>query len=118
MITLRAHDGHELDAYLARPASTARGGVVVAQEMYGRKAYLRAVCDFYASCGYLTIAPALYDRRQRGTTFAYDQAGHDAAQRTYKAWDWDTALIDLDAACGAVAEAGKVALIGFCWGGS
>ena len=49
MVRLRAHDGHELDSYLAQPAARPRGAVVIAQEMYGVNAYLRAVCDFYAS---------------------------------------------------------------------
>jgi carboxymethylenebutenolidase len=118
MIRLRAHDGHELDAYLARPAAAARGGLVVAQEMYGINGYLRSVCDFYAAHGYLAIAPALYDRKQTGLVYDYSQEDHDRAQRTYKAWDLDTALDDLDAGRSAVAEAGKVGLIGFCWGGS
>jgi carboxymethylenebutenolidase len=118
MIRLRARDGHELDAYVARPAGKPQGGVVVAQEMYGVNAYLRAVCDFYSGHGYLAIAPALYDRQRHGMTFAYDREGHDAAQRTYKAWPWDAALIDLEAGRDAVAEAGKVGLVGFCWGGS
>src|SRR4051794_19666748 len=48
--------------------------------MYGVNAYLGAVCDFYAGHGYLAIAPALYDRRQREMTFAYDKAGHDQAR--------------------------------------
>ena len=118
MIRLRARDGHELDAYLARPAAGVRGGVVIAQEMYGINAYLRSVCDFYAAHGYLAVAPALYDRRQRGLVFDYTKDDHDRAQHTYKAWDLDAALDDLDAGRSAVGEAGKVALIGFCWGGS
>jgi len=118
MIRLTSRDGHELDAYLSRPTAGTRGGLVVAQEMYGINAYLRSVCDFYAAHGYLAIAPALYDRRQRDLVYDYTQDDHDRAQRTYKAWDLSLALDDLDAGCTAVAAAGKVALIGFCWGGS
>jgi len=118
MIRLRARDGHELDAYLARPGASVRGGVVIAQEMYGINGYLRSVCDFYATHGYLAIAPALYDRRQRELAYDYTKDDHDRAQHTYKAWDLHAALDDLDAGRGAVDEAGKVALIGFCWGGS
>jgi carboxymethylenebutenolidase len=118
MIRLRSRDGHELDAYLARPTGAMRGGLVVAQEMYGINAYLRAVCDFYAAHGYLAIAPALYDRKQRGLVYDYTSEDHDRAQRTYKAWDLTAALDDLDAARAAVAEAGKIGLVGFCWGGS
>ena len=118
MIRLTSRDGHELNAYLAKPAALPRGGLVVAQEMYGINAYLRSVCDFYAAHGYLAIAPALYDRSQRDLVYDYTQDDHDRAQRTYKTWDLSLALDDLDAGRTAVAEAGKVALIGFCWGGS
>jgi carboxymethylenebutenolidase len=121
MITLTARDGHTLDAYLARPGGSARGGLVIAQEMYGINGYLRSVCDFYAARGYLTIAPALYDRRQRGLVYSYTQEDHDKAQATYKSWPVEPALDDLDAARAAVADAGKigsVGIVGFCWGGS
>lgn len=118
MIRLTARDGHSLDAYLARPAAGVRGALVIAQEMYGINAYLRSVCDFYAAHGYLAIAPALYDRKQPGLIYSYTKDDHDRAQQTYTAWDLDAALDDLDAGRDAVAQAGKVGLIGFCWGGS
>ncbi len=118
MIGLTARDGHRLDGYLARPACAIRGGVVIAQEMYGLTAYLRSVCDFYAGHGYLTIAPALYDRRSRDLVYAYTKEDHDRAQQTYKSWDWNAALDDLDAGRAAIADIGKIGLIGFCWGGS
>ena len=86
MVTLTARDGHRLDAYIANPPGTARGGVVVAQEMYGVNDYLRSVCDFYAGHGYLAIAPALYDRQQRQLVFSYGKEDHDRAQRLYKSW--------------------------------
>src|SRR5262249_44158807 len=112
MIRLRSHDGHELDAYLARPTGAVRGGLVGAQEMYGINAYLRAVCECYAAQGYVAIAPALYDRKQRGLTYNYTDEGHDRAQRTYKAWDLNLALDDLEAAHAAIADAGKVGMVG------
>jgi carboxymethylenebutenolidase len=118
MIKLRARDGHELDAYLAAPAGQARGGVVVAQEMYGVNDYLRGVCDYYATHGYAAIAPALYDRKQRGLIYDYSRDGHDRAQATYRPWPVDMALDDLDAARAHIAGAGRIAIIGFCWGGS
>jgi carboxymethylenebutenolidase len=117
MIRLRARDGHELDAYLAQP-SRVRGGLVVAQEMYGVNDYLRSVCEFYAAHGYVAIAPALYDRKQRALTYSYTKDDHDRAQKTYTAWSLDAALADLDAARDAIADAGKVGIVGFCWGGS
>ncbi len=118
MMRLTARDGHTLDAHLARPSSPVRGGIVIAQEMYGVNAYLRSVCDFYAAQGYVAIAPALYDRRQRGLTYAYTKEDHDRAQKTYTAWNLDHAVADLDAARAAIADAGRIAILGFCWGGS
>jgi carboxymethylenebutenolidase len=118
MVRIKARDGHELDAYVARPTANIRGGVVVAQEMYGVNDYLRSVCDFYAAHGYVAIAPALYDRQRQGLVFGYDKEDHDRAQRMYKSWDWDSALDDLDAGRDTLTDAGKVGLVGFCWGGS
>lgn len=118
MIILTARDGHQFEGYLARPPGTARGGVVVAQEMYGVNDYLRSVCDYYAAHGYLAVAPSLYDRQQRALIFNYSKEDHDRAQRLYKSWNLENALDDLDAARDAVTSAGKVGLVGFCWGGS
>ena len=117
-VRVTARDGHVLDAYLSRPEGKPRGGLVVAQEMYGLTRYLTAVCDLFAAHGYLTIAPSLYDREQPGLVFAYTDADHDRAQVLFNGWDWDNALLDLDAARAAVAHAGKVAMMGYCWGGS
>jgi carboxymethylenebutenolidase len=118
-LRLTSHDGHQLDAYLARPTGRIRGGVVIAQEMYGVTDYLTSVCDFYAAHGYLAIAPALYDRKQRDLVLAYDEGPqHNYAQELFNNWDWPKALEDLDVAKSAVADAGHVGIVGFCFGGS
>jgi carboxymethylenebutenolidase len=116
--TLQTHDGHELEAYVAEPAGPPRGGLVVGHEMYGLNDYIRGVCDGFAADGYLTIAPALYDRAQRGQTFQYTPEDHPRAQAAYNDLDVEASLDDYDAARAAVAAAGKVAVLGFCWGGS
>jgi carboxymethylenebutenolidase len=118
MIRITARDGHVLDGYLARPGKKPRGAIVIAQEMYGVTSYLRDTCDFYAAQGYLSIAPALYDRRQRELVLEYNKENHDRAQMIYKNWNWEHALDDLDAGKEIVLEAGKVAIVGFCWGGT
>lgn len=118
MLKLTARDGHQLDAYLARPSAAPRGAVVVVQEMYGLNGYLRLVCEFYAAHGYTAIAPALYDRHQRDLVFDYSKEDHDRAQKVYKNWNFDLALDDMGAARDAVATAGPVGIVGFCWGGT
>ena len=117
-IRITACDGHVLDAYLSPPTGAPRGGLVVAQEMYGLTRYLTAVCDLFAGHGYLTVAPALYDRQQPGLVMAYTAEDHDRAQMLFNSVSWELALDDLDAAKAAVAGAGKVGMVGFCWGGS
>lgn len=117
-ICLTAADGFALEAWLARPAGPPRGGLVIAQEMYGVTDYLKRVAGFYAAQGYLAIVPALYDRRERGCVMAYNEADRDRVHDMYKAMDWDKSLLDLDAGRRFVAETGKVGIVGFCWGGS
>ena len=56
--------------------------------------------------------------QQRDLTYTYSKEDHDRAQRTYTAWNLDHALADLDAARDAIADAGRIGIIGFCWGGS
>ena len=108
LIQISARDGHMLDAYVAKPARAIRGGIVIGQEMYGLTNYLRETCEFFAAHGYAAIAPALYDRRERGLVLEYNKANHDLAQSIYKKWDWNHALDDLDAGQQAIADAGQI----------
>lgn len=118
MVRIRAADGHELDAFLAHPVSAPKGAIVLGQEMYGVNEYLRETCRFFAGHGYTTIAPSLYDRVERGLVFPYDKESHDRAQKIYKSWNFEDALNDFDAARDRVSSSGKVAVIGYCWGGT
>jgi carboxymethylenebutenolidase len=61
-----AADGHRLAIYRADPAGTPRGALVIAQEIFGINSHIRAVCDDYAAEGYVAVAPALFDRVERG----------------------------------------------------
>ena len=71
MIELTAADGFVLSAYRADPAGKARGALVVAQEIFGVNSHIRSVCDGFAADGYLAIAPALFDRVERGVDIGY-----------------------------------------------
>lgn len=117
-VRIQAVDGHELDAFIAHPAGPPIGAIVLGQEMYGVNEYLRETCRFFAGHGYTTIAPSLYDRVERGLVFPYDKESHDRAQKIYKAWNIEDALNDFDAAREKVALSGKIAIVGYCWGGT
>lgn len=118
-LQLRAADGHSFSAYLARAATDApvRGGVVIVQEVFGVTGHIERVADQYAARGYLAIAPALFDRQQRGVNLTYDESGVQAGRVFARQADPAGLMADLNAAVDAVSHAGAVAMIGYCWGG-
>ena len=116
-LELTASDGFRLSAYRAEPRGMARRAFVVAQEIFGINAHIRSVCDSFAADGYVTIAPALFDRYERGIDIGY-MSQEIARGRELKAKaTTDAALRDIEAARDAVAGAIKAAVIGYCWGG-
>lgn len=117
-ITLRAADGHALSAYRSAPASVPVGGLVVLQEIFGVNAHMREICDAYAGRGFLTIAPALFDRARRGTELGYDEQAVARGRALRTAIAVEATLLDVQAAIDAAAEGGGVAVLGYCWGGS
>lgn len=65
-IKLTAGDGHELAAFHLLPEGRPRGGLVIVQEIFGVNDHIRAVVALFTGLGYATIAPALFDRVERG----------------------------------------------------
>jgi carboxymethylenebutenolidase len=114
---LTASDGFKLAAYVARPAAKPRGAIVVIQEIFGVNAHVRAACDGFAADGYLAIAPALFDRQIKGVELGYGE--QDIAKgRDFKGGaSADAALLDIAAARDHVRAAGRVGVVGYCWGG-
>jgi carboxymethylenebutenolidase len=116
-IELTASDGARISAYRADPAGTPRGGVVIAQEIFGVNSHIRSVCDGYAADGYRAIAPALFDRYEKGVDIGYSQ-DEIAKGRDLKAKaSIGSALADVAAARDALHGAGGIAIVGYCWGG-
>ena len=117
-ITLKASDGHSFSAYRADPSGKPRGGIVVIQEIFGVNSHIKAVADGYAADGYLVIAPAMFDRVQRGYDTGYTQPEIEAGVAIMQKLDWKQTMLDVDAAVAAAKEAGKVGIVGYCWGGT
>ena len=76
MTELSAGDGFRLAAYRADPEGPPRGGLVVVQEIFGVNSHIRSVCDGYAADGYRVIAPALFDRYEKGVDLGYTRGGY------------------------------------------
>jgi carboxymethylenebutenolidase len=116
--TLTANDHHQLGAYRADPKGQSKGGIVVIQEIFGVNHHIRAVCDRLAEEGYAAVAPALFDRTQKGFECGYTPDEIAGARKFVANPDWDAMLKDTQAAIDELKKDGPVAIIGFCMGGS
>jgi carboxymethylenebutenolidase len=117
MMKLTAADGHEFDAYEVHPPS-ATAAIVVIQEIFGANAHIRAVVDGFAARGYRAIAPALFDRVERGVELDYTGDGVARGRDLRAGLDWDDSMLDVAAAVSNVAPTGAVGVVGYCYGGS
>jgi carboxymethylenebutenolidase len=117
-VTIKGHDGDEIEAYLARPLdSTPRGGVVVIHHMPGYDEATKEMVRKFAAHGYAALCPNLYSREAPG-------ADPDDAAATVRAaggvpderlvGDVDGAARHLNSLDGAN---GKIGVIGHCSGG-
>ena len=119
-IELAAEDGFVFPAYMAPPVGQAKGAIVVLQEIFGVNSHIRAVTDGFAEQGYLAVAPSTFHRVKAGVELGYapaDVSAGAALKAAVEALPEAGVLQDIDATIRHVAQAGKVGLVGFCWGG-
>jgi carboxymethylenebutenolidase len=109
---------HCIGAYIARPEGAAKGGLVVAQEIFGVNAHMRAVVDRFAAHGYVAIAPAFFDHVETGVELGYDEEGFGRGRELIGEVGLDLALEDVASAAEAIASAGRIGCVGYCWGGT
>jgi carboxymethylenebutenolidase len=119
-ISLTAADGFKSSAYVSEPSGKAKGAIVVVQEIFGVNSHIRAVADGYAAAGYLAIAPATFDRVERNVDLGYapnDITEGARLKAAVEALPAPGVLQDIQAAVDYAARAGKVGIVGYCWGG-
>ena len=117
---LKAADGFSFPAYVAQPAGKPRGAVVVLQEIFGVNSHIRQVADGYAAAGYLAVAPATFHRVEQGVELGYtpdDITAGAALKAQVEALPAPGVLQDIQAAIKHASPAGKVGIVGYCWGG-
>jgi carboxymethylenebutenolidase len=119
-VTLRAADGHSFNAYVARPEAEPVAALIVVQEIFGVNSHIRTVADGWARDGFLTVAPALFDRIKPGIELGYEAADMQTAMSLIPKLNADKAVIDVAAAVAfAAGETRKKAgVIGYCFGGT
>jgi carboxymethylenebutenolidase len=117
-IKLKAEDGHELGAYVARPVGEAIGALVLVQEIFGVNAHIQGVADGYAKDGFLVIAPEIFDRFEPGVKLTYQPDDMKRAFEFYGMLKPETTLMDVATAYEVAKESGKgIGVIGYCYGG-
>jgi carboxymethylenebutenolidase len=107
-----------IGAYLATPAGNPKGGIVVVQEIFGVNAHVRSVADRFAAAGYTAIAPAFFDHVESNVELGYDTAGFARGKALVGEISFDRALEDVASAAESIKSAGKIGVVGYCWGGS
>jgi len=119
MISLKAEDGHTFDAYRAAPAGKPKGGIVVIQEIFGVNSHIKRVSDGFAADGYVALAPAIFDRAERGFETGYQPADIEQGRGIRGKIDINDMVKDIRAAVGSLAAEGlKVGAVGYCLGGT
>ena len=118
-VTLTASDGNVLQAYVARPSGEPIGALVVIQEIFGVNPSIQSVADSYAKNGFVAIAPAIFDRIEKGVILGYGPEDMNKAfAQYYPQLNPKTALLDIAAAYEYAQGTGKgVGVLGFCYGG-
>ena len=117
---IKSADGKSIPAYVAQPAGQPKGGVVVIQEIFGVNSHIQAVADGYAKEGYLAVAPATFHRIEPNVNLGYtqdDMGKGMALKAAVEALPKPGVMQDIQAAINHAAQAGKVGIVGFCYGG-
>ncbi|HSB09682.1 MAG TPA: dienelactone hydrolase family protein [Blastocatellia bacterium] len=96
--------------------------VVVIHEIFGMSDWVRSVADQLAEAGYIAIAPDLLSGMAPGGGGTADFKDNTAIGQTIRDLPPDQITADLNAVADYVSKLpaanGKVAVAGFCWGGS
>jgi carboxymethylenebutenolidase len=112
--------GGEMPAYRAMPASgSAFPVILVVQEIFGVHEHIKDVCRRFAKLGYFAIAPELYARQGDPTKISdIPTLIKDIVSKVPDA----QVMADLDACvafakASGKADAARLGITGFCWGG-
>jgi carboxymethylenebutenolidase len=111
-----ASDGHVLDYWVEPAIGAPKGGLVIIQEIFGVTEQLKGVAKRYAGLGFNVAIPALFDRQEKGAVIPFSEGprGRDLML----AAKLEETMMDIDAAVSLLhKKGGKVAAMGFCWGG-
>jgi carboxymethylenebutenolidase len=115
-IEITAADGFKLGAYSAGPENATKG-IVVIQEIFGVNKHIRDMADAYAAAGYKVLAPAMFDRAQKGADLGYGPDDRKAGMEMRGKITEEQNIMDFVAAAKALGTA-STGIVGYCFGGT
>ncbi len=119
MVSLTAEDGHKFAGYRAAPKGAPKGGLVIIQEIFGVNGHIKKVTDSFAAEGYVALAPAIFDRAERGFETGYKPEDIELGRSIRGKIDMNDMVKDIRAAVKSlVGEGLKVGVVGYCLGGT
>ena len=115
------HDNRTVQAFVAYPETKQKTPVVIViHEIFGMTDWVQTVADQLAAKGYIAIAPDLLSGMAPNGGRSSDFQGGSAREAVSKL-DPDQVTADLNAVADYAkkipASNGKLAVVGFCWGG-
>jgi carboxymethylenebutenolidase len=113
----------EIACFVAYPEVKDKAtAVVVIHEIFGLTDWVRGVADQLAEAGYIAIAPDLLSGAAPGGGGTSDLGSGDAVRKAISSLPPEQITADLNAVADYVTRLpacnGKLAVAGFCWGGS
>ena len=117
------HGDREVNCFIAYPEVKDKAtAVIVIHEIFGLSDWVRGVTDQLAEAGYIVIAPDLLSGSAPGGGGTAELGSGDAVRKAISSLAPDQITADLNAVADYVAKLpasnGKVAVGGFCWGGT
>lgn len=117
------HGQREVKCFITYPEVKDKAtAVVVIHEIFGLTDWVRGVTDQLAEAGYIAIAPDLLSGAAPKGGGTEELGGGDAVRKAISGLKPDQITEDLNAVAAYVAKLpacnGKVAVGGFCWGGT
>lgn len=117
-VSIPVADG-TIPGYYAAPAKGSKHPVIlVVQEIFGVHEHIKDMCRRFAKLGYFAIAPEMFSRQ--GDVSKLTDIGEILTKVVSKVPDAQV-MSDLDATVAFAksnnADAGKLGIVGYCWGG-
>ncbi len=121
-ISIKASNGGEFSAYVAKPAAKSAPGILLIQEIFGVNREMRERADALAAKGFVVLCPDLFWRQEPGVQLT-DQTEEEwtKALALYQGFHEAKGVQDLISALFCLRELpqcnGKAGALGYCLGG-